>query len=163
MKGNKQSGKANIVFFHIPKTAGSSFNMMLRENFKEAYLGFSAPNGSHAQGLKNFLALPLDQQNKFRCISGHMPIPFLKSVPWPFELITFMRHPVDRVMSLYHFYMNVDKHPSRKNFRASQISLLEFVENVIDPETSNGMTRRLSNTLGMCPEKMDETVLTWGV
>jgi hypothetical protein len=52
-----------------------------------------------------------------------------------------LRNPVDRVASLYHYVKREPKH--RHHELVQSVSLIEYVVSGINPETSNGMTRRL--------------------
>ena len=99
-----------IVFLHIPKTAGSTFQFILENSF--------GPFACHTDHTKK----PVFDQSDFnftrkmfpglRSISsGHNPIdPLSLSVPDPF-FMTFLREPVARVFSHYQDWVLSD-HPS---------------------------------------------------
>lgn len=135
-----------IVFFHIPKTAGSSFNRMLRENYGDALYSCDL-NGSHHAGRERFQAMPEEERLRFHCITGHLMPEFLAHVPKPYTLLTFLRHPVSRVVSLYNYFMTVDQSPLRDSLRASGVGLRDYVTSGPEDETRNGMVRRLTGTL----------------
>lgn len=88
-----------IVFLHIPKTAGSTFQFILENSF-----GVSACHTNHIKK-PVFGQVDLDFARKMfpglRSIAGHNLIdPLSLSVPDPFYL-TFLREPVARVFSHY--------------------------------------------------------------
>jgi hypothetical protein len=88
-----------IVFLHIPKTAGSTFQFILENNFGP----FACHTNHHAKA--TFTQSDFDFARKLfpglRSISGHNLVdPLSLSVPNPFYL-TFLREPVDRVFSHY--------------------------------------------------------------
>ena len=88
-----------IVFCHIPRTAGSSFQFILENS-----LGVFACHTSHTKR-PVFTQRDLDFARKMfpglRSIAGHNLIdPLSLSVPNPFHM-TFLREPVARVFSQY--------------------------------------------------------------
>jgi hypothetical protein len=91
--------KPMLVFVHIPKTAGCSFNFILENSF-----GISACQTNHTKK-KVFDQQDLHFARRFfprlRCITGHnlMDVPRL-GITNPFYL-TFVREPVARLLSHY--------------------------------------------------------------
>ena len=88
-----------IVFLHIPKTAGTSFQFILNNN-----LGISHCHTNHTKK-KFFTQADFKFARKvfprLRGIAGHNLVdPLALSVPDPFY-ITFLREPVARVLSSY--------------------------------------------------------------
>ncbi len=88
-----------MVFLHIPKTAGSTFQFILENSF-----GVLACHTNHTKK-KVFDQADFDLARKLfpglRSISGHNLIdPLRLSVPDPFYM-TFLREPVARVISHY--------------------------------------------------------------
>jgi hypothetical protein len=134
----------NSVFFHIPRTAGSSLNRMLLANYGEAYYHCARDNGSHAAGVELFMAMSDEEKNRYRCISGHMPLDFLERIPWPFDLVTFLRNPMERVPSHYAFFMFNDTYPERDAWRRDGITLGQWVEGNLFPDSRNAMTWRIA-------------------
>lgn len=88
-----------IIFLHIPKTAGSSFQFILENSF-----GISACHTNHARK-KFFEQRDLDFARRIfprlRSIAGHNLVdPLRLSAPDPFH-VTFLREPTARVISRY--------------------------------------------------------------
>jgi hypothetical protein len=84
-------------FLHVPKTGGSSLTAAL-----------AASLGPH-----DFYQLPSDRAGKvpvarllerYRAVAGHFTMAHLEPVSSSAFLFTFLREPVDRVVSLFHFY-----------------------------------------------------------
>jgi Sulfotransferase family len=93
-----------IVFLHIPKTGGSTFQFILENNF-----GWSACHTNHAKKAV-FGQADLDFARKLfprlRSIAGHNLIdPLSLAIPYAFY-VTFLRHPVERVISQYQNLLN---------------------------------------------------------
>jgi hypothetical protein len=96
---NDGRGIFMIVFLHIPKTAGSTFQFILENTF-----GISACHSNHAKK-------PVFRQDDFefaqiffpfmKSLAGHNLVdPLSLNVPDPFH-ITFLREPLARVFSHY--------------------------------------------------------------
>lgn len=88
-----------IVFLHIPKTAGSTFQFILENTF-----GLSACHTNHAKR-KVFTQADYEFARKFfprmKSLAGHnLADPLQLNVPDPFHL-TFLREPVARQFSSY--------------------------------------------------------------
>jgi hypothetical protein len=111
-----------IVFLHIPKTAGSTFQFILENSF-----GICACHTNHTKQ-KVFTQSAFNLAQKiFPClksISGHNLIdPLQLSVPNPFH-ITFLRDPIARVISQYRDSTNLGR--NTRNFEESMKSLPDY-------------------------------------
>ena len=93
-----------IVFLHIPKTGGSTFQFILENSF-----GVAACHTNHAKKPvfdQNDLDFTRKLFPRLRSIAGHNLVdPLRLSVPDPFYA-TFLRHPVERVISQYQNLVN---------------------------------------------------------
>lgn len=97
-----------IIFLHIPKTAGSSFQFILENSFGISHChtnhAHAHDHQSHSQR-KLFEQADLDFARKIfpglKSIAGHNLVnPLRLSAPDPFH-VTFLREPVARVLSQY--------------------------------------------------------------
>lgn len=103
-----------IISLHLPKTAGSSFAKSLEEHFGAALLkdyGDFPINTPEYQ--RNKAALQASLQNaeerdfsSIECIHGHfLPLKYLLlSVRQELKFVTWMRDPVQRMLSHYYFW-----------------------------------------------------------
>jgi hypothetical protein len=102
-----------IISVHLPKTAGSSFRISLESHFAERILLDYSDLPIHQSPLirnGNSFQIALDNTNQpfeaTDCIHGHfMPVKyrFIKAQE-PIHYVTWLRHPVDRVISHYYFW-----------------------------------------------------------
>ena len=103
-----------LISLHLPKSAGTSFLAALQAHFSE-HLYRDYGNGvtvdsAHARLRKAWQqALRIDEQGlgHFRCVHGHF-VPFkywLLHSRQPLTFVTWLRDPVERVVSHYHFWM----------------------------------------------------------
>ena len=121
-----------IVFLHIPKTAGSTFQFILENSF-----GVSACHTNHVKK-PVFCQADLDFARKMfpglRSVAGHNLIdPLSLSVPNPFYL-TFLREPVARVFS---HYQDSVRSGNRRTFE-EELSRCGQLENLQVKLTSGG-------------------------
>ncbi|NNC86795.1 MAG: sulfotransferase family 2 domain-containing protein, partial [Bacteroidia bacterium] len=96
----------NLVFLHIPKCAGSTFLFILNHQYKKLPrfdVAQTAPNKSNEQLLSELSEV---EREKIHLIRGHVLFKIHKHLIGTTKYITFLRHPVSRVVSLYHFMKN---------------------------------------------------------
>jgi len=104
-----------LVSVHLPKTAGSSFGQVLSGHFGAALRHDYADFPLHAPAWKRCSAalgytltggrVPPD----VRCIHGHfLPLKYrwLRDPNEPVRFVTWLRHPVERLVSHYYFWLD---------------------------------------------------------
>lgn len=86
----------SLIFIHIPKTAGTAFFRAVRKDI--AKYKFVGP-----KGIKRFI---LSAYNGPIFVKGHFPYGYHVYKPFrSFDYITFLRHPIERAVSHYHFVL----------------------------------------------------------
>ncbi|MEZ5293359.1 MAG: hypothetical protein R2745_19915 [Vicinamibacterales bacterium] len=102
-----------IVSVHMPKTAGRSFEAALRRRFGAAILEdygtypLNTPPGVRQRAaIEACLAHASQAFDGIDCIHGHfLPIRYLLlASARPVTFVTWLRHPVQRVLSHYHYW-----------------------------------------------------------
>jgi FkbM family methyltransferase len=83
-----------FYFLHIPKTAGSTLNILLKEVFSDDEI---LPRSMWHQVLE----LSPEQVNRYKLFSGHFYSYFYRIVPKPLRYFTFLRDPIERALSHY--------------------------------------------------------------
>ena len=127
----------------MPKTAGNSFKVVLEEHFgaamKSDYADYPlnvAPAERHRRAVEGCLALAnakADLKN-LRCIHGHfLPVKYLLLADSrPTVYVTWMRDPIARLVSHYHYWYDVydpdspDTRPLHRRVVEEQWSLEKF-------------------------------------
>lgn len=102
--------KPQLLFEHIPKTAGSTFCHVLQRQYDS---GFGIQGMGVLESLQAFEQLPPQKQKAFDFVRGHgamLLAPYLKKL----FAITFLRHPVAHFLSQYHFILNNSAHRSHR-------------------------------------------------
>lgn len=88
-----------VVFLHIAKTAGTTLRYLMRQQLGE----------KNIYVLHNMLDIAYQSDaalNRYSHFMGHIGYAFLARVPEPRFAFTFLRDPVDRVLSLYYYWRN---------------------------------------------------------
>lgn len=135
-----------ILFLHIPKTAGTSFLTVLRNVFSdERIIRIISP---HSELEPYFLDLMQSDLSSISCITGHIPRYIWQKHESEMRIFTLLRHPIDRVFSLYRFLSLAS------STELAEIGLLpgftfdEFLSTYAPgtySQVNNGMSRMLSS------------------
>src|SRR5947208_16662837 len=105
-----QSAASNLVFLHIPKTAGQSVHEFLK---KIVGPGAVAPARVNDQ----LYGLSVPELRRYRVVSGHLDWALLDCVREPKFVFTILRNPVDRILSFYFFLRAEAKNLSEEQLR----------------------------------------------
>lgn len=134
-----------IVFFHIPKTGGTTINAALLKNFRAEEV-FNCYDNSISVNSSGTLA-------RYRFFSGHFDLPNVTLIPGKKKIISFFREPISRLVSHYYFYRAIRPElVANLNHRfpalAHKYSLREFFESpeirLHRSDVDNLMTRMLT-------------------
>ena len=130
-----------ILFLHIPKAAGSTFKKILNRNYsRNSIIQFTGKKSE----IENFLLLPEQRKKAINVIEGHMTYGFHKFIPKPYKYLTFLRDPVERVVSLYYFIKRRPAHYLHNKIINDNMSLLDFINSNLSVEIDNHQTRLIS-------------------
>jgi len=99
--------KETPIFIHIQKTAGTSLKNMLREIYGEKL---------YSEYADTLHGKPPCVLSEYECFAGHFNYDSLRYIPHSKKrLITFIRNPKERLISLYHFLRShAESHPIHK-------------------------------------------------
>ncbi|MDC0739358.1 sulfotransferase family 2 domain-containing protein [Cognatishimia sp. SS12] len=138
-------GTPRIVFLHLPKCGGTTLHHQLLRWYPRAAFHPERHNGLYQSRM-----MSLAQKQVF---SGHFDFYSTQFIPGPRRMITFLRQPRDRLLSLYHFHR-----AHRAEFIAAHnLTLAQFAHDhelagyFADPHVrahpgvDNAMTRYLSD------------------
>ena len=87
---------SKLVFMHLPKTGGTSLHTMLGASFE--------PWETCPERFNNLTRWDQADLNGFRYFSGHFDWENIECLQGPKKVITMLRDPADRIISLYYYW-----------------------------------------------------------
>lgn len=96
-----------LCFLHLPRTAGTTLNRLLKYAFGNHaifHADLLAEYGGEA-GLRAALAKGPELYREMRILTGHYGVahPLVRHAPRPLGMAAVLRHPVERITSLYDY------------------------------------------------------------
>jgi hypothetical protein len=139
--------KSKLIFLHIPKSGGSTFHTVLgkRYNSYETHNVLGSRAGDSE--ISEFINMKQDQKSKITLLKGHMPFGLHKHLSDRFEYITFLRNPVERVISQYFYIKKNKNNPKHKEVHMGGMNIQEFVTSGIVTGMNNGHCRFLTGDI----------------
>ena len=126
-----------LISVHIPKCAGTSFSTALRRVYGNSLLGdqVDQPMDPERPFQKDFAAWKEEQDRKpapegIRAIHGHFWAGKYDRQAPNAKRITWLRHPIKRLISHYFFWLSKPElpHSLHKHVIENKLSLLEFAQ-----------------------------------
>jgi len=127
-----------IIFTHIPRTAGTSLRLVIERNYKPERIlqvyGDAIPRAAEFVAAQNL--------NNIQVVRGHIGFGVHEVLPeGEHEYITLLRHPYDRLVSLYRYILRDKGHFAHR--QVVDMPFRKFVSSGVTAETDNGMVRQL--------------------
>ena len=114
-----------LIFLHLPKCAGTTLNRIIEWEYDPMRV-FSIDPVLHLWSFQKLNRWSPKRLETMQVFKGHMPLGIHKRLAQPSTYITFLRDPVERVMSGYYFMRNYRFHPH--HHWVSKLTLEEFVQ-----------------------------------
>lgn len=131
-----------LIFLHMPKAGGTTLEEIVKRHYQG---GKSFRFTGSDENAAEFRALPEEERASFDLLSGHIYFGIHEHVPSPATYMTMLRHPVERVVSLYHYVKRSPGHYLYKYGFADRRDVEDFVQRPITSEIDNWQTRLLNH------------------
>ena len=136
-----------LVFLHHPKTGGTTLHHMLLKAFDPKEVCPERFNG-----LRHW---PAGELAGYRFFSGHFDLPSVRLIPGRKKIVTMIREPVARLISLYYFQRAhrteaIERHRLKLARLANKYGMKDFFSDPevrLHPGINNSLTRLLVDTL----------------
>jgi Sulfotransferase family len=130
-----------LIFLHIPKTGGTTlYKILARQYWRAQTLTF---DGCSSQ-IERFKTLPPARRGRYRLIKGHLHFGLHHFVPGASTYITFLRNPVERVLSFYHHARSKPDHYLYSVLATERLDLETQLAQDVTLELFNEQTRLLA-------------------
>ncbi len=155
--------KEKLIFIHIPKTAGSTFHVMLNARYPQSGIQNLFGSRYSEPEIAGFMSKPNEQKENICLLKGHMPYGMHRHLPGDSRYITVLRSPVERVISQYYYIKKNAHNPLHKQVHGGGMTIADFVSSGISVGMNNGQCRFLNGDLdeyafNACNEALFENV-----
>jgi len=138
-----------LIFLHIPKTGGSTLYKILERHFSPAEtVTLDTP------GVARFKTSPAEERGRYRLIQGHMYFGVHRFIPRPSTYITFLRHPIERVLSFYYYARSTADHYLYPLLTTGRLDLKTLLGRELTSELCNFQTRALAGDEWEDPQRI---------
>ncbi len=150
-----------LLFMHQMKTGGVTLTRMIEDQYDQKKI-YKIDGPRYRESAEDFIALPAHERERFTIIAGHMFFGLHRFVRLPFKYITMLRHPIDRVISLYYYQLR----PQHKFHISPRMSLIDYLEQGVAVNADNGMTRFIAGKdstdvpYGQCTDELLDQAVT---
>lgn len=138
-----------LIFLHLPKTGGSTLSRILERHYSpRETLTLDAP------GLAELKTLPDAQRARYRLIQGHLYFGLHRLVPGASTYVTFLRRPVERVLSFYYHASSKPDHYLYPSLTTERLNLKTLLARNLTEELCNLQTRMLAGEEWEDPQRI---------
>jgi hypothetical protein len=114
-----------LIFLHLPKCGGTTLNRIIEWEYDPLRV-FSIDPVLFLWSYKKLNRWPAKRLARMQVFKGHMPFGIHQRLPQKATYITFLRDPVERVISAYYFARSYLLHPLHSWI--SKLTLEEYVQ-----------------------------------
>ncbi len=117
-----------ILHSHIFKNAGTTFDYTLKNNFKEDFIDHR-DDVDMIDGKQKYLIQYLKKNKSIKALSSHSIHFTAKSnANFNFHQVYFIRHPIERIKSVYNFEKKQGSHTSLGAKMANELNFIDYIE-----------------------------------
>jgi len=120
---NDATADRAIIFLHLPKCAGTTLSRLIEWEYPARQI-YSIDPSYFRWSHRKLMRLPSKRLARMLIFKGHMPFGLHARLPRPATYITFLREPIERVISEYYFMRHHRLHPQYR--RLQTLSLEKY-------------------------------------
>jgi hypothetical protein len=147
-----------ILHYHIFKNAGSTLVGALERNFGKQFAQLHAPQHDQRISGEGLLEFVRAQPDVVAISSHHLSPPAPQNDWVRFHEVLILRHPLDRIRSMFDFYRRAPIHDDPLTIEAKRLDLRDFVEYILATRKhliTNAQTNVIANAGTKIPERED--------
>ena len=152
------NGPPVLIFLHLPKCGGTTLNRLIEWEYPLDRV-FSVDPSFFRWSHRRVSRWPRTRLDRMQVFKGHMPFGLHERLSRPATYITFLREPVERVISEYYFAKHHRLHPQHR-----QMQTLTLPEYALQTPHHNMQTKLIAGhgdfpdfLAGDCDEQVLET------
>lgn len=115
--GMARADDSVLIFLHLPKCGGTTLNRLIEWEYPLSRI-FSVDPSFFRWSHRKVSRWPQADLDKMLVFKGHMPFGLHERLSRPATYITFLREPVERVISEYFFAKHHRLHPQHKRMQS---------------------------------------------
>lgn len=143
-----------LILLHLPKTGGASVRDVALRNYRPEHR-IHVPGGSSRDERAWFALQSPERRARARIVTGHLRYGLDTMLPHPAEYSTCIRHPVDRIRSLFR-WLSDNPRPATDPFIADGFEAFALGDGLADVD--NGQTRMLAAVHHVAGQRLGERV-----
>jgi hypothetical protein len=140
-----------LIFLHIPKAGGSTISKILGRQYSRAE---TLTLDDRERQIAQLKALPAAQRGQYRLIQGHLFFGLHRFIPQASTYITFLRRPVERVLSFYYYARSTPDHYLYPLVTTERLNLKTLLAREVTLELRNEQTRLLAGDEWEDPQRI---------
>jgi len=142
-----------LIFLHIPKAAGTTMlPILVRQYEKNSVLPvYGEKKMRGIETIEKIKNCSEDQRMRIRVLVGHMKFGLHEYLKPSTTYITFLRKPVERIVSQYNYVRRNPDHYLFEKIKAGNMDVAEYIASGISDEMNNGQTRLISGVGASVP------------
>lgn len=131
-----------LIFMHVAKAGGTTLHNIIEKQYPKDLIYTVEHTDTQYQKVSKLQNHP--RKDELRLIKGHMPIGLHEHLNQPYDYITFLRHPVERIISHYFYAKSLPHHYLYDSIVNNNMTIDEYVSSGLTPELENHQTRIFS-------------------